>query len=301
MPFLSFQLNFETHSRDRCLTAASCDYTIFPGLGVTHHAISTSDNQKICLNFTIFPTFLVVNNFERDTLYYEYSAQLETETLQEQFYTEIRFLDVFRAILSPFSAPVIRTPTDCNVSFSTAVLPGMCGDGIFFSNLPTDIVEFSSNGTGFFRLENFIDRCIIFSTHARQQIQTSITSLDNFDQLFVYRNWTDFSSICGNDTTNSTSLDDTHGVIVRLVTDDQLPPIAVSVMMQSGDVMPRFFQPRSVHSKSRSAGMQWNHTSVWRSDGDGGSRGDVRARRRGFRGTVHGMPLRNIRSSRIAK
>jgi hypothetical protein len=220
----------------------SCDYSIFPDLGITHHSFSTSDGAIICMNFSVYPIFLIFNTYSSDTLYHEYSAQLENEPLKEQFYTEIRFLDVFRAIISPYSAISIHTPTGCNLIFSTAVLPGMCSEGIFFSNLPTDVIEFSSTQTGFFGLENLTDKCLIFSAHAIQRVNASLIALDEQDQLFLYRNWTDFSSISGNDTIQITSPDDTSGVIVRIVTDEQLPPISVTIAMQSDADMPRFFR-----------------------------------------------------------
>jgi hypothetical protein len=222
--------------------ALSCDYAISPPLGITHYSFSTSDDDTICMNFSIFPILLIFNTYASDTLYHEYSSQLPSEPLTEQFYTEVRFLGIFRAVISPYSAASIRTPTGHNFTFSTAVLPGMCGEGVFFSNLPSENIEFSSAQTGFFSLENLTDKCVIFSAHAVQRVNASLVALDEEDQLFLYRNWTDFSSISGNDSIQITSQDDSKGLIVRIVTDEKLPPLSVTVEMQSNADVPRFFR-----------------------------------------------------------
>jgi hypothetical protein len=223
------------------ISCSGCDYTLIPSLGIQHHNFSTESGDIICLNFTAFPTFIIFNNFESDTFYHEYSAQTEEHPLKKQFSTEVRFLGVFRALLSPYSASAIETITGCDLAFSTAVLPGMCSEGIFFSTLPKDIVEFSDAQTGFFGLENLTDKCLIFSAQAQQTVTAEMQSRDYQDQLIFYTNWTNFTSISGNTTGVFTSVGNTEGMIVRLVTDEQLPPIAIKLSMQSEAEMPRFF------------------------------------------------------------
>jgi hypothetical protein len=220
-----------------CPALSSCTTTIWPDVGVWHHNFSTSDGDAICVNYTVYPTFLIFLEHSPDTFYTEYFSQTNPSNLSKLFSTEVRFLDVYRPILTPFSASEILTKTGCNLAFTTAVLPGLCADGILFSNLPRDYLHFSRSATGFYRLQSSTDKCVLFSAHGVQSFRVVLnSSLEG--QVIVYPNFTSPFALFGNDVRTFSSENDLQGVTVRIVAKDDLPTVEIDMISTSGQ--PRF-------------------------------------------------------------
>jgi hypothetical protein len=231
-----------------CAVASSCKTTIQPDVGVWHHNFSTSDGDAICLNYTVYPAFVIFIDHAPDTFYTEYFSQTNSSNLQTLFSSEVRFLDGFRVVRAPFSASEIITKTGCDLSFTTAVLPGLCADGVLFSNLPRDYLHFSRSATSFYRLQTSTDKCVLFSAHGVQSfhlvLNSSLTA-----QVIVYPNFTSPFALFGNDERSFASENDLQGVAVRIVTEDDLPTVEIDMMSTSDQ--PRF--PRRQFSQNMDA------------------------------------------------
>ena len=174
------------------ITANECSYTFTSHIGFENHYLDTDDGNIVCINVSDYPFYLVVRSFSDDTMYYQYQSGTKSDQLSLKFSTLLRFLPLYQTIQDPFGSISIETPTGTHLSFTTASLPGICTDGIFFSTQKEDNIILSPKFSSFYSLNVYDDKCILFSNGAQQNISFSIESNDFEDQLFIYRNYTDF-------------------------------------------------------------------------------------------------------------
>jgi hypothetical protein len=219
---------------------SDCAETLSPGLGVHQFRFSTSDNDRICINFTIAPFTFVVNEFGEDTLYREYTYDLDGSVT----FTEIamRFLPVYRYIENEFHSIEIRTISETTLSFMTVVLPGMCHDGLYISTVDIGEITMSKNSHDFYNLSIYDDKCFVFGPADSMDLDMEMQSSDYEDQLYIHYSYSDFVSISGNDSASLLNYSARDPAFLRLVADENAPPDTVFISYSM--VGPRGRNPR---------------------------------------------------------
>jgi hypothetical protein len=207
---------------------SECSQTLSPGLGVHQYRFSTQADDCICINFTIAPFTFVTNEFGDETIYREYTYDMDGSVTFAEF--AMRFLPLFRYIEDEFHSIEIYTPTQTDVSFMTVELPGMCHDGIYISTVDGATIELSRQGTNFYNLSVYDDKCFVFGPAQFIDLAVEIQSNDFEDQLYVHYNYSNFESISGNDTIRLHNYSSPDPVFIRLVADELSPPDLVVIM-----------------------------------------------------------------------
>lgn len=242
----------------------NCKFQVNDILSFQNYEFDTEAGDNICINITINPHYLVFQQFEDDTLYIQYTSN-NNNLFKLDFVTLLRFLPIYQAYQDPFSSVTITTPSPTHIAFTSASIPGMCKDGIYFSTLAHDSITLKPDALNFFSLNPYDDKCILFADLADDIIVTTIESDDNEDQLFVYTNFTDYYSFNGNSTFSITSASDSP-LLMRIVADDSSPPTLIRIIKNSTN-------PKNV----RNPGMDWfvnkkepqecNNIKTWYSEG----------------------------------
>ena len=176
---------------------AHCDYVINAEYGGKKYTIETDYEDKICINTSIFPTFILIDSFNDDTEYLQYFS-VSNKTSYLNFNALLRFLPMYQTLSIPFSSGTIFTPTPTNLTISIVSLPGMCNNGYYFSNKRADSIRFAKVASGFESLTVYDDKCLIFTTFGNKTVSFEMNSNDEEDQLFVYYSYDNYTSISGN-------------------------------------------------------------------------------------------------------
>jgi hypothetical protein len=149
-------------------------------------------------------------------------------------------MPVYKSISTPTDSIEIETPSGTNLTFMTVTLPGMCSNGIYFSTLPLGTLRFTQGGQDFHNLSAFDDKCLVFGSQQKVDLVLTILSQDHEDQLYVYYNFTNFTSISGNDSLILSDYDARgQPLFVRVVADDARPPHDVDILYVSSASMSR--------------------------------------------------------------
>jgi len=217
--------------------ADQCANRIIIKPGVKHFSFDTNEGDEICINTTLYPSFVVFSTFEKDTLLYKYTSMVQSSNLREDFHTYLRFLPFYMVIPSPFSSFTVQTPSNTSLSFTTVSLPGMCANGILFTNKISHEMVFSKFISGFYGLKVFDDKCLIFTSQGHHNISVDMISDDFEDQLYIYRTFSNFSSISGNSSSTIYGKKD-RPVFLRIVADDLSPPDYINLTFQSDSPEP---------------------------------------------------------------
>lgn len=217
---IAFSLNECTHFRET-------------PIGTKEYKITNKDDETICIKPLYYPTYIIFSNFGDDTIYYE-NIDGENTDLSSL----LRFLNFYQKIELINSTVMIKTPTGCDVSFTTISFPGTCSNGIYFSNRLTDEINLSQDETGFKKLQVFDDKCMVWATKGEIDISLEMESDDHEDQLYVYYNFTNFQSISGNSSLHLHT-DWNRPLFFRLVADDENPPRWAKIKISSTGDPPR--------------------------------------------------------------
>ena len=216
-----------------------CNFNIDVSPGAETIEIETEENNNICINTTFYPTYLLIDSFADDTEYIQYNS-IESKQYQIESNAILRFLPMYQNLEKPFSSSTIFTPSPTNVTISIISLPGLCNDGVYFSNKRIDSVKFSKYSTGFESLEVYDDKCLIFTSSGNKNATIEISSNDNEDQLFVYYSYDNYTSISGN---NSFSFEmdenNSNPLIFRIIADDKSPPEWTRITIETDGDEPR--------------------------------------------------------------
>lgn len=180
-------------------TASHCSHTIRAGMGVQSYNFSLAPEEIVCVNATAYPFAIVFGSFNDDTIYREYHHHPSSPDNTTHFETLMRFLSVFRAMMDPEHSVAIIAKSETYLTFLTVELPSMCRDGIFFSNAENINLAFGPNESGFFNLDTFSDKCIVFGPMSNITVHVRILSDNPDDQVFVHHSFTEFESFGGNE------------------------------------------------------------------------------------------------------
>lgn len=203
-------------------------------IGSKQYTITTEDDDTLCIKPLYYPTYIVFSQYNNDTVYY---GSIDEDGSAEES-SQLRFLPFYQIIDKYNYTAMIKTPTGGNISFSSISFPGSCADGVYFSTKLQDEIILSQNDSGFKKLQIFDDKCMIWSTKGHLNISLEMESDDNEDQLYIYYNYTEFSSISGNSSLHI-STDATKPVFFRLVADDFNPPRWAKIKIRSDGDEPR--------------------------------------------------------------
>ena len=216
-----------------------CNTKIDVSPGAQSYIIETEENNNVCINTTFYPTFILIDTFSDDTEYIQYNS-IDNGQYNIESNAILRFLPMYQSLETPFSCSTIFTPSPTNLTITTVSLPGLCNDGIYFSNKKTDTIKFSRHSTGFENLDVYDDKCLIFTSIGNKNVSLEINSNDNEDQLFVYYTYDNFTSISGNNSF-SFEMDETSltPLIFRIVADDKSPPEWTKVTIETDGDEPR--------------------------------------------------------------
>ena len=211
---------------------SECDMIINTKIGVKKYEINLKNDGYICFNTTYYPLYISFNNYEKDVLFYQYNSLYNYKTMNETFHTYLRFLPFYISLNSPFSSASVFLPALTNITFTISTLPGMCNNGIFFTNLLNEELSFSKFKTGFFKLDIYDDKCIIFTSQGHQNLEINMESDDLEDQIFIYRSFNNFTSISGNNSIKIFSKKE-NPLFLRIIADDISPPDYINISFQS--------------------------------------------------------------------
>lgn len=216
-----------------------CDYIANGGLGSKNFIFNTKKKTNICINTTIYPTYIIFNNFEDTTELISYSGVSASGFMEEKYRSLLRFLPFYQEIQSPYGSFTIYNPVKARISFTLITLPGMCTNGIYFSTKLLDSVTFSKHMNGFNKLNIYDDKCVVFTGTGQKKITLKLLSDDYEDQLYVYFSFNNFTSISGN---SSLQLEagTSQPLIFRIVADDFSPPDWATINVETDGDEPRW-------------------------------------------------------------
>ena len=170
------------------LLAFICDEELPQTPGVHMYNMPETDvDRTYCWNTSLSPTYLAFDQYGKNSMFsqYTWSTVEDEKVLYDK--TEIRYLDP--VIRFDKSASVQLTqPAGSPLTFTLANLPGMCNDGIIFSNYVLRYLDFSTTNDDFFNLKPNSDKCILFTGYSQQEIQILLQSSCPKDQVLIYEN-----------------------------------------------------------------------------------------------------------------
>lgn len=220
-----------------------CDFSITSGLGAHHYRFDMEENQQVCVNITTYSFYIMFNDHNPDALYYHYISYSSYGTLFEDFHTQMRFLPIYQQVRVPYGSVTIKTPSSGHLSFTILSYPGMCGNGIFFSNYVSESLNFRQNKTDFYGLQVYDDKCFIFSAQGIQNISLSMESSTADNQLYVYRGYDDYTVFNGNVSEIISNEDNPDiPILIRIAADDQYPPVDFVISMISDSDEPKLLR-----------------------------------------------------------
>ena len=204
------------------LAAGGCTHTLKPDIGVFSYAFDLDADETVCINVSAYPFSIMFGSFGSDTLYREYDYWPPPNDRVTSFETLMRFLPVYRTMMDPEHSITITARSATRLTFLTAQLPGMCYDGILFSSARARQLRFGRDEPGFFNLDVYSDKCVVFGPRANITVSAKIRSSDYEDQIFVHYGFTDYVSIGANGTFNHEFTAD-ESPFFRILADDVSP------------------------------------------------------------------------------
>ena len=131
-------------------------------------------------------------------------------------------------------------------------MPGLCTTGIYFCRSNNDKLIFNKNGNDFFKIRNYDDKCIIFIPPTQTIINFKQVSTDQHDQIYIYRNFTDYDGFGGSFSMKNYEYLANESNMIRLlmnsdVTPDQIviyfDPLSIYKSLTSSYFIPRHKEP----------------------------------------------------------
>ena len=200
------------------LAGAVCTHHVVADLGVMNHRFDLDDGDTVCVNVTAYPFSIVFGEFGDSTLYREYTHRPVSGAKMRSFEALLRFMPMHRTLIEPEHSITITAVDATRLSFTTAELPGMCGEGIYLSTVASNVLEFSpASSRSFFGLREFDDKCVVLGPYENASISVEVKSDDYEDQVFVHTMYTEYGSVSGNDTY---SAEVSEPVFFRIVADN---------------------------------------------------------------------------------
>ena len=177
----------------------SCNYVKTNHLGAEMFTTELEKGETLCMNISYYPTFVIFENFAKDTKFDVIKHYPVTESPELRKSTYIRYLNNYISILEPFAQIIFTAESSDLLSFTVLSIPGMCDDGIFFTTKTKNQIILSTEGTGFNKIAPFSDKCVFKSVPGETNVSISYETDSNWSQVFIYDAFDDFYSLSNDD------------------------------------------------------------------------------------------------------
>ena len=220
----------------------NCHQVLENEIGIKNYRnIELGEGEKICMNLTYYPTFLIFEDFEKDTKFYSIVRSPLPTSPVEQKSTYLRYLKNYKSFIRPFGEFYIEAESAASVSFTVLSMPGMCQDGIFISTNKNEEIELSPKSEGIMNLDSMNDKCVINTVKDTSNISVSFSSDSNWSQIYVYKSLTEFEAVGANETYEKNETK--HTRLIRIITGNYSNDNRVNIKFASdGD---EGYNPRS--------------------------------------------------------
>ena len=244
----------------------SCDISYLNiSRGVHHYTHEFKKNDQLLINITQFPFYIIFSSFPENLTYYEYSSRSpERITNRDISFTSNNY-QVYRTIELPYGSITLEATKSLTFTFTYAVLPGYCTTGVYMNTDIIDSITMSSKSAGFYQLNNYEDKCFIFTTEAESlQISVKQVSFDASDRVFFHTTYTDSYTRAGNFSESwiEPSVDEVP--FVRVLTNRGEPPTNLNIDMSSNGAKPS--NPQTVTHIPRGRQLDCEHEMHWYSE-----------------------------------
>ena len=210
----------------------SCTYQYQNNLGAELFSQEMNEGEKLCINISYYPSFVVFDDFEKDTLFSIFTHSPLADSPQSVKSTYIRYLNNYVPILDPFVQIVFESESPVNLSFTLLSLPGMCNDGIYFTTKTNENYILSTEESGFNKISPFHDKCIFKSVTDETNVTMSYSTDSHWSQAFVYESYDRYYSI-GNNETHAFSTTDPY--FYRIIVGEHSYYNQLSISFESPD------------------------------------------------------------------
>lgn len=216
-------------------TNCECAYTIETKLGIEDVNIETRPGDNICVNITQYPFFVMILDYDNGDSFYKYTRNRVTHELVEDYHALLRYLPLYHSFPNPSSSFTIQTPEESQISMILISFPGMCRNGIYFSNYQIDYANFSINlpEESFFSLKPYDDKCLMFGAIGDHHIEISINNFNVENQFFIYSSYTNFTAL--NESQTFLKYDSKESRLLRFIVDENDPIHDVNILFKASE------------------------------------------------------------------
>ena len=233
--------------------------------GVHQYTHEFMKNDKLLINITQFPFYIIFSSFPHDLTYYEYTSRSPERYTNRDFIMTSDNYEVYRTIELPYGSITFEANRSLTFTFTYAVLPGYCSTGVYMNTDNIDSITMSPKSTGFYQLTNYEDKCFIFAIPAESiQISVKQVSFDANDRVFFHTSYESNFPRAGNFTDKwiSSSLDEVP--FVRVLTNRGQPPSNLNIDMSSTGSKPD--KPQIETHIPRGRQLDCEHEMNWYSE-----------------------------------
>ena len=210
----------------------SCNYVKTNHLGAEMFNTQLNKGESLCINISYYPTFVIFENFAKDTKFDEIKHYPLPSSPETRKSTYIRYLNNYIPIIDSFVQIVFTAESSDILSFTVLSIPGMCDDGIYFTTKTKDEIILSNSGFGFNKISPFSDKCVFKSVPGETNVSISYETDSSWSQVFVYDSFDDFYSLSNDD---SHSFNTTSPLFYRIIVGEHSYYNKVTVIFESDD------------------------------------------------------------------
>lgn len=234
---------------------SQCNYTITSQIGMQKFERDLFLGETLCINITFYPFYISFYDLPPSLKYNEYYS-ISTDRVDpiDYFFNGSDLLNVgFRSFEHPYGSITFTAVENLShVSFTYLSMPGLCTTGIYFCRSSNDRLIFEKNGQGFFKIRNYDDKCIIFIPPTQTIIKFNQESTDQYDQVYIYKNFTDYDGFSGSFSMKEYMYSQNETRMLRLLMNsDKTPekieinfdPLAIYSSLKSSYFVPRHKEP----------------------------------------------------------
>ena len=167
--------------------AYQCDFSQNIEIGTNNIDMNLNAGETLCLNSTTFPWFLIFPEGISDDFTF---TKYETNIPSVDLITIPKFSGTSSNVIvfnQTFSSASFTAKSTSTLSFYSFLWPGVCQQGIYFTNSPKESLNISTISP-FINISSHDDRCVLFIDNGNQIFNISMNSSSNNDHLYIYSN-----------------------------------------------------------------------------------------------------------------
>lgn len=183
--------------------------------------------ETLCINITNYPFYISFYDLSPSLEYNEYySISTDRINPNDLFFNGSELIQMgHRSFELPYGSITLTAREEpSHISFTYFSMPGLCTTGIYFCRSNNDQLIFEQNGQGFFKIKNYDDKCVIFVPPTETIIKFYQESTDQHDQIYIYKNFTDYDGFGGSFSTKSYMYYANESNMVRLLMNSDTTP-----------------------------------------------------------------------------